>query len=332
MSPMGVKCASRATISTTVKTLANNRFRKKMNMAIIFRALAAAAFATLGFSVPAHAVVTFDWSAGATCGNGSSVGFTPGGATFQVSLCASTTVERGCGFSAVLKASDTSVAQQNNFSVIALTVGTSHPDRNFAVALPLIISNPPAIADFGATARPSAPTSIAPGANQLLATFTFAPQAAATNATYAIFMSSASEFSIDQGDNTCARPGNSGAPLPVLTLYLGTPPANAPGAPTLNSVSVGPGRTTLSFSPPSNNGGSAISSYTATCVANGQVTRAATGSASPITARGLTVGVVYTCTVTATNSGGLTSGASGAFYVTTGPTANIAPIFILLLN
>lgn len=304
----------------------------KMNLAITFRTLASVALATLGLSFPAHAVVTFDWSAGATCGNGSSVGFTPGGALFQVSLCASTTVERGCGFSAVLKASDTSAAQQNNFSVTAVTVGTSYPDRNFAVALPLLISNPPAIADFGATARPSVPTSIAPGANQLLATFTFAPQAAATNVTYAIYMSSASEFSIDQGDNSCAKPGNSGAPLPVLTLYLGTPPANAPGAPTLNSVSVGPGRATLNFSPPSNNGGSAISSYTATCMANGQATRTTTGSGSPITVSGLTGGVAYTCSVSATNSGGLTGGASGALTVTTGPGANIAPLFILLLD
>ena len=303
-----------------------------MNLAITFRTLASVALATLGLSFPAHAVVTFDWSAGATCGNGSSVGFTPGGALFQVSLCASTTVERGCGFSAVLKASDTSAAQQNNFSVTAVTVGTSYPDRNFAVALPLLISNPPAIADFGATARPSVPTSIAPGANQLLATFTFAPQAAATNVTYAIYMSSASEFSIDQGDNSCAKPGNSGAPLPVLTLYLGTPPANAPGAPTLNSVSVGPGRATLNFSPPSNNGGSAISSYTATCMANGQATRTTTGSGSPITVSGLTGGVAYTCSVSATNSGGLTGGASGALTVTTGPGANIAPLFILLLD
>ncbi len=260
------------------------------------------------------------------------MGFTPGGAPFQVSLCASTTVERGCGFSAVLKASDTSAAQQNNFSVTAVTVGTSYPDRNFAVVLPLLISNPPAIADFGATARPSVPTSIAPGANQLLATFTFAPQAAATNVTYAIYMSSASEFSIDQGDNSCAKPGNSGAPLPVLTLYLGTPPANAPGAPTLNSVSVGPGRATLNFSPPSNNGGSAISSYTATCVANGQATRTTTGSGSPITVSGLTGGVAYTCSVSATNNGGLTGGASGALTVTTGPGTNIAPLFILLLD
>ncbi len=305
---------------------------KNMNLATTFRTLAAVALATLGFSFPVHASVTFDWSVGATCGNGSSVGFTPGGAPFQVSLCASTTVERGCGFSAVLKASDTSTAQQNNFSVTAVTVGTSYPDRNFAVALPLLITNPPAIADFGATARPSTPTSIAPGANQLLATFTFAPQAAATNVTYAIYMSSASEFSIDQGDNSCAKPGNSGAPLPVLTLYLGTPPANAPGAPTLNSVSTGPGRATLDFSPPSNNGGSAISSYTATCMATGQATRTATGVGSPITVSGLRGGVAYTCSVSATNNGGLTGGASGALTVTTGPGTNIAPLFILLLD
>lgn len=108
----------------------------------------------------------------------------------------------------------------------------------------------------------------------------------------------------------------------------------APSAPTLNSVSQGPGSATLNFSPPTNNGGSAIANYTGTCTASGQVTRSASGSGSPITVGGLTGGVLYTCTITVTNGGGLTGGASGALSVTPGPANknNIGPLMLLLLD
>ena len=75
-----------------------------MNLIKTSRALAAIAFATLGFAFPAQATVTFVWSAGNTCGNPATASFIAGGATFQASLCASTTTERGCGFTAVVQA------------------------------------------------------------------------------------------------------------------------------------------------------------------------------------------------------------------------------------
>ena len=64
-------------------------------------AIAAAALLT---SLPAAATVTYSWSAGVSCGNAPVANFSPGGAPFQASLCASTTApsEAGCGFSAVL--------------------------------------------------------------------------------------------------------------------------------------------------------------------------------------------------------------------------------------
>lgn len=303
-----------------------------MNLATTAQTLAAAAITALGFCFPAQATVTFNWSAGATCGNSSSVGFSPGGATFQASLCASTTTERGCGYSAVLRASDMTPAQQSKFRITALARGGNYPDPNVATMLPLLITNPPTIADFGATATPSSPTSVPPGANQLLATFTFAAEASATNAQYTINLTAASEFAIDQGTDTCIGAANSGAALPVLTLYLGTPPANAPGAPTLTSISLSAGSATVNFSPPANNGGSAIVGYTAACVADGQVTRTAFASASPITVNGLRGGVFYTCTVTAMNSGGFTGSSSGSLTVTTTPAADIAALFLLLLD
>ncbi len=72
-----------------------------------------------------------------------------------------------------------------------------------------------------------------------------------------------------------------------------------PAAPTIGTASAGVGQASVSFTPPSNNGGSAILSYTATC--GGQ---SATGPASPLTVMGLAPGVAVTCTVLATNAQG----------------------------
>ena len=113
-------------------------------------------------------------------------------------------------------------------------------------------------------------------------------------------------------------------------------PATPPGAPTLISITRGPGSATLNFSAPANTGGSAISSYTATCSASGQTTRAATGAGSvtTLTVRNLTGNVQYQCKLTATNGGGYTSVASAAVSVTPTPAkkGNLTPILLLLLD
>ena len=307
---------------------AQSRFVRRLSR--LFFAFAFAALVVF----PVQAAITFEWSAGANCGNSPYAGFTPGGPSFLVSLCASTTIERGCGFSAILQAADTSADLQRNFVVTARTLGNSYPDPNTAITLPLSINNPPVIADFGGTAAFSAPTSIGPGANQLLATFTLAAQASATSASYRIYLSNASEFATDQGDVTCGRPASSGGALPVLTLYAGLPPANAPSAPFLTSIDAGFGRATLNFVPSTFDGGSAITSYTATCMAPGQQTQTAVGGGSPITVNGLTGGVLYTCAITTTNSAGITGGVSGLLATIPSPGYNslISPLFILLLN
>ena len=107
----------------------------------------------------------------------------------------------------------------------------------------------------------------------------------------------------------------------------------SPSAPTLNAITPGPGRATLTFTPPTSDGGSPITSYTATCSANGQVTRSASGSGSPLTVGGLAGGFFYSCSITATNGSGLTSSASGAFSVTPAAANNgIAPLLMYLLD
>ena len=87
---------------------------------------------------------------------------------------------------------------------------------------------------------------------------------------------------------------NSGSLTNAPALTYSTPPA----APTLSSVTAGNGQVSVAFSP-NQNGGSAITSFAATC---GGSTIA--GGSSPMVVPGLTNGTPYSCTVTATNSNG----------------------------
>jgi hypothetical protein len=104
-----------------------------------------------------------------------------------------------------------------------------------------------------------------------------------------------------------------------------------PGPPTITSIKAGSGSATLNFSAPGNTGGSPISSYMASCTATGRTTRTATGTSSPISVGNLTGGVIYQCTLTATNGGGLSSAASAAMPVTAKKNS-ITPILMLLLD
>lgn len=78
-------------------------------------------------------------------------------------------------------------------------------------------------------------------------------------------------------------------------------PATVPGSPTNLVAIAGNGSATISFSEPSSNGGSNISSYIVTSTP-GNIT--ASGIKSPITVTGLTNGISYTFSVTAINSAG----------------------------
>lgn len=99
-------------------------------------------------------------------------------------------------------------------------------------------------------------------------------------------------------------PSNNGSLSNASPLSYNT----QPDAPTMGSATAGNGSISLSFTAPANNGGSAITGYTATCSPGGST---ASGAASPLVVTGLTNGIGYTCTVTATNSFGA-SPASGA--------------------
>jgi hypothetical protein len=100
----------------------------------------------------------------------------------------------------------------------------------------------------------------------------------------------------------------------TATTSVGTGPASAPsaavipvainlpGAPTAVTASVATATSaTINFTPPTNVGGSIITSYAVTSSPGGVT---ASGASSPIVVTGLTTGTTYTFTVTATNAGG----------------------------
>ncbi|MCA3696081.1 cytochrome c peroxidase [Aquidulcibacter sp.] len=94
-----------------------------------------------------------------------------------------------------------------------------------------------------------------------------------------------------------------------------------PGSPTL--VALDPGNTAIKvhYTPPAATGGSAITSYTASCAAGG-ATRTGIGTTSPIDVTGLTNGTAYSCSIAATNATG-TSPSSAATSAT--PALPVAP-------
>lgn len=101
-----------------------------------------------------------------------------------------------------------------------------------------------------------------------------------------------------------------------------------PDAPTGVSATAGNAQATISFSAPSNNGGSQITGYTVTCVEDNM--KKETGTTSPITVTGLTNGTAYTFTVVAKNAAGDSSSSGASNAVTpkgttaaTDPTINI---------
>lgn len=105
------------------------------------------------------------------------------------------------------------------------------------------------------------------------------------------------------------------------SLFPATPPTIAfvaapPGAPTIATTTSTTNSITLSFSP-GPDGGSPITSFTATCAAGAQFSQS--GPSSPLTVTGLAPEVTYTCTVTATNAAGTSAPSAPVSVTTAGP-------------
>ena len=93
-----------------------------------------------------------------------------------------------------------------------------------------------------------------------------------------------------------------------------------PAAPAIGTATPAGGKATVNFTPPTDDGGSPITGYAVTCDPGGAPVTVA-GAGSPITVAGLTDGLLYFCSVTATNTMG-TSAVSA--------TVDVTPLPILL--
>jgi hypothetical protein len=83
------------------------------------------------------------------------------------------------------------------------------------------------------------------------------------------------------------------------------------------TATAGDGEATIAFTPPANDGGSAITGYTVHCsIPLGFCGLSVSGAGSPITVTGLTNGTAYFFTVTATNAAGQSNDSAASSAVT----------------
>lgn len=102
-------------------------------------------------------------------------------------------------------------------------------------------------------------------------------------------------------------------------------PATVPDAPTIGTATAGDTTASVAFTPPANNGGSAITGYTATSTPS-SIT--GTGPSSPIAVSGLSNGTAYTFTVHATNAVGNSAESAASNSVTPSLTPSTSRILL----
>ncbi|MFV0597952.1 Ig-like domain-containing protein [Shewanella sp.] len=151
------------------------------------------------------------------------------------------------------------------------------------------------------------------------ATGTIASVSASTGSSVTVMVSGISgngsiKLNLNGSTNISDAAGNSGpAAYSSGTTHMVAIPT-APSAPTIGTATAGDGQANVTFTAPGSNGGSAITTYTATANPGGATGNCAGPAACTITVGSLTNGTAYTFTVTATNAigTGLASGSSNA--------------------
>ncbi|WP_052417289.1 fibronectin type III domain-containing protein [Cellvibrio mixtus] len=158
----------------------------------------------------------------------------------------------------------------------------------------------PGSQNFGTT-----PTLTATASSSLTVTFSSATTSVCTitsGGTLTFVTAGSCTIDADQGGNSVWNAASTASQTFTVA-------AIAPGAPTIGTATAGNTSATVTFTAPVSNGGTSITGYTVTANPGGLT---GTGAGSPITVSGLTNGVSYTFTVTATNAAPLTGAASAA--------------------
>lgn len=169
------------------------------NSARIIRVACALSLLGIGAALPAAAAVTIFFAVGAGCSGAPTTTFVPGGAVVSVSLCVTTTTEQLCGSTVKLQPAD--AADNGRFNIVSIKYGAGFPDPNSAVKFPYAINLPAAPVDLGST---TVSASRLAGANQILATYTLAPQSGATGGKYVISLTGDSSLGVGK-DGSCAN-------------------------------------------------------------------------------------------------------------------------------
>ena len=97
------------------------------------------------------------------------------------------------------------------------------------------------------------------------------------------------------------------------TLVVAYSPPRQPDAPIIGTATASDSQATVTFAPPAYDGGDPVQGYTVTANPGGE---SATGTGSPVTVFGLTNGVSYTFTVSATNTLGVSAPSAASNAVT----------------